>query len=127
MGRASVLEVHHVFDDHSGCDKTWRTSISNDAQVQDGPHFQRLPHQKPLVGKKLLSLLLEMVDKVMSPEICKRLIHGFHSQNCDSFHQMVQRKCPKNKPQVSGGVFVPRSCFEGGRREESRAKRNLSS
>jgi hypothetical protein len=109
MNKAAEVAVHHAFDDHSGCDKAWCTSISDDAQVRDGPHFQRLPHQKPLVGKKLLSLLLEMVDKVMSPEICKRLIHGFHSQNCESFHQMVHSKCPKNRPQVSGSVFAGRA------------------
>jgi len=108
MHKAFKVAINHAFNDHSGCNVEWCTSLSSDP-VKKATAFNRLPQKKPLVGKKLLSLLLDMVDEFCPPTVCKRLLHRFHSQNCESLHNMIHSKAPKNRAQVSGSVFAGRA------------------
>ena len=106
MSNGFIIAINHTFDKHDGCDKEWCKALSDDPNKK--PHT-RLPHGKPLVGPMLRKLLLDMVKKHCPPSVCKRLSHGWHSQNCESLHNMIHAKNPKERAQVGGNVFRGRA------------------
>ena len=106
MSKGFIVAINHTFDKHDGCDPKWCKALSDDPNEK--PHT-RLPHGKPLVGAVLHKLLLDMVKKHCPPTICKRLSHGWHSQNCESLHNMIHAKNPKERAQVGGTVFQGRA------------------
>ena len=108
MADGFKVAVNHAFDDHSGCSKEWCKSLS-DCETVRAQSFARLPFKKPLVGGKLKSLLLGLMETSCSEEVCKKLAHGWDSQNNESLHHMFYTKCPKHKAMVSGAVFEGRA------------------
>ena len=105
---STFMDLLEAWSQHDGCSKDWCKSLSEDEKIR-AQAFKRLPRGKPLKGTVLRRMLLEMANKYVSPEICKRLAHGWHSQNCESLHQMIHSKNPKERSQVSGHVFRGRA------------------
>jgi hypothetical protein len=108
ISKGFAVAIDHAFDKHDGCSKDWCKSLSEDEKIR-AQAFKRLPRGKPLKGTVLRRMLLEMANKYVSPEICKRLAHGWHSQNCESLHQMIYSKNAKDRSHVSGHVFGGRA------------------